>query len=168
MKKILKLIAALLLVVLMAGCADTLNLLDEGLDILDAALTEDTTAVPEQPEETEAPAQIDEDGYYTSKEDVALYLWTYGHLPDNFMTKKEAQALGWSGGNLWKFANGMSIGGDYFGNREGQLPTNVKYTECDIDYQGGSRGAKRIVFAQDCSAIYYTEDHYETFEQLYP
>lgn len=39
-----------------------------------------------------APA-IDEDGSYTTKEDVALYIHTYGHLPGNFITKKEAQPL---------------------------------------------------------------------------
>ena len=38
--------------------------------------------------------QIDEDGSYTTKDDVALYIHTYGHLPDNFITKKDAQALG--------------------------------------------------------------------------
>ena len=44
--------------------------------------------------------QIDEDGSYTTKDDVALYIHTYGHLPDNFITKKDAQALGWPGGSL--------------------------------------------------------------------
>ena len=41
------------------------------------------------------------------------------------------------------------------------------YAECDIDTLGAdSRGAKRIVFSND-GLIYYTEDHYETFELLY-
>ena len=45
---------------------------------------------------------IDEDGTYTSKEDVALYIYTYEHLPSNYITKKEAKSLGWvnSEGNL--------------------------------------------------------------------
>jgi guanyl-specific ribonuclease Sa len=30
-----------------------------------------------------------------------------------------------------------------------------------------SRGAKRIVFSND-GLIYYTEDHYESFELIYP
>ena len=115
----------------------------------------------------EAPA-IDENGTYTSKEDVALYLYTYGKLPDNFITKKEAQALGWPGGNLEPYAPGKCIGGDRFGNYEGLLPSNHKYTECDIDTLGAkSRGAKRIVFSNDCSLIYYTDDHYESFTLLY-
>ena len=55
--------------------------------------------------------QIDEDGTYTTKDDVALYIHTYGHLPDNFITKKDAQALGWPGGSLEPYAPGKCIGG---------------------------------------------------------
>ena len=110
---------------------------------------------------------IAEDGAYTTKEDVALYLHTYGHLPDNFITKKEAQALGWEGGSLAPYAPGMCIGGDHFGNYEGLLPEDRSYTECDIDTLGAdSRGAKRIVFSDD-GLIYYTQDHYKSFELLY-
>ena len=114
-------------------------------------------------------AAIDEDGSYTSKEDVALYIHTYGHLPGNFITKKEAQVLGWSGGSLEPYAPGKCIGGSHFGNYEGLLPEaeGRSYTECDIDTLGaGSRGAKRIVFSND-GLIYYTGDHYESFELLY-
>ncbi len=110
---------------------------------------------------------IDEDGVYTTKEDVALYLHTYGRLPSNFMTKNEARALGWEGGSLEPYAPGMCIGGDRFGNYEELLPTDRTYYECDIDTLGASsRGAKRIVFSAD-GLIYYTEDHYESFELLY-
>ena len=118
--------------------------------------------------ETEQPP-IAENGVYTSKEDVALYIHTYGHLPGNFITKKEAEALGWPGGSLEPYAPGMCIGGSYFGNYEGLLPEKEgrRYTECDIDTLGASsRGAKRIVFSND-GLIYYTEDHYESFELLY-
>ena len=111
---------------------------------------------------------LDEDGWYYSTEDVALYLYTYGELPDNFITKKEAQSMGWDNkkGNLWEVADGMCIGGDYFGNKEGLLPEEDDYTECDVNYEGGFRGAERIVFSDD-GDIYYTGDHYESFEQLY-
>ena len=117
------------------------------------------------------PAPLPEDGAYTTKEDVALYIYTYGRLPDNFITKKEAQALGWSGGSLEPYAPGqcLCIGGNRFGNYEGLLPEakGRTYTECDIDTLGSkSRGAKRIVFSND-GLIYYTEDHYESFELLY-
>ena len=107
------------------------------------------------------------DGSYTTKEDVALYIHTYGCLPENFMTKNEARKLGWEGGGLEDYAPGMCIGGDHFGNYEGLLPEDREYTECDIDTLGkSSRGAKRIVFSED-GLIYYTDDHYESFELLY-
>ena len=113
---------------------------------------------------------LDKDGIYTSKEDVALYVWQYGCLPQNFITKKEAKALGWPGGGLEDYAPGKCIGGDRFGNYEGALPelNGLSYFECDIDTLGaGSRGAKRLVYREDCQIIYYTEDHYETFEVVY-
>ena len=112
---------------------------------------------------------IDEDGWYYSAFDVSLYLYVYGHLPENFITKDEARELGWEGGSVEKFAPGYAIGGDKFGNREGLLPDEAdrQYYECDIDTNGtGNRGAKRIVFSND-GLIYYTEDHYESFRLLY-
>ena len=129
-----------------------------------------TTASASATDAREAEPVLSEDGTYTSKEDVAFYLHTYGHLPSNFITKKEAQSRGWeaSKGNLHKVAPGMSIGGDRFGNREGLLPEQKgrQYYECDIDYEGGSRNAKRIVYSDD-GLIFYTDDHYASFEQLY-
>ena len=111
--------------------------------------------------------ELDPNGSYTTKEDVALYIHLYGCLPDNFMTKDEARDLGWEGGSLEPYAPGMCIGGDYFGNYEGLLPEDRDYTECDIDTLGAdSRGPKRIVFSDD-GLIYYTPDHYESFELLY-
>ena len=116
--------------------------------------------------EQEQEPLIDEDGSYTTKEDVALYIHTYGKLPHNFITKKEAQKLGWSGGSLEPYAPGKCIGGNHFGNYEGALPDG-NYRECDIDTLGKkSRGAKRIIYSDD-GRIYYTGDHYKTFEQLY-
>lgn len=114
-------------------------------------------------------AELAEDGTYTSKEDVARYIYIYGHLPSNFITKKEANNLGWQGGSLEPYAPGKCIGGSRFGNYEGLLPEKDGrvYTECDIDTLGADkRGAKRIVFSND-GLIYYTGDHYESFELLY-
>ncbi len=125
--------------------------------------------VPDQGQEDGAqdPGQaIAEDGSYTTKEDVALYIHTYGKLPPNFITKKAAQKLGWEGGSLEPYAPGKCIGGNYFGNYEGILPEG-NYKECDIDTLGKkSRGAKRIIYSDD-GRIYYTEDHYKSFTQLY-
>lgn len=142
---------------------------EEPIDVVDP-IQPDHPVDPVAPPDDPAPGRdLAEDGVYTSKEDVALYIHLYGHLPDNFITKKEAQALGWEGGSLEPYAPGKSIGGGYFGNYQGILPEapGRKYTECDIDTLGArSRGAKRIVFSND-GLIYYTEDHYETFELLY-
>lgn len=127
---------------------------------------------PSEPSETAVPTEsrsIDRNGSYTTAEDVALYIYTYGELPSNFMTKNEARDLGWDGGSLEPYAPGMCIGGDWYGNYEGMLPeTNGReYHECDINTLGASsRGAERIVFSND-GLIYYTPDHYETFTLMY-
>lgn len=140
------------------------GLLDLG-PVEDAPVAE-AAAQGEGPEDD----SLREDGFYTSKEDVALYIHTFGHLPGNFLTKDKAEDLGWvsAEGNLWKVTDHMSIGGDYFGNYEKKLPQQKgrKYYECDINYNGGPRGAERIIFSND-GLIFYTEDHYNTFEQLY-
>ena len=134
-------------------------------------LPDDDSAVSNLPDDGDdsGAEAIDEDGSFTSKEEVALYIHTYGRLPGNFITKKEAQALGWPGGSLEPYAPGKCIGGSRFGNYEGLLPEKDgrTYTECDIDTLGAeSRGAKRIVFSND-GLIYYTGDHYDSFELLY-
>ena len=112
---------------------------------------------------------LDGKGSYTTKEDVAYYIHIHRCLPDNFITKDEARALGWEGGGLEPYAPGKCIGGDRFGNYEELLPDapGRVWTECDIGTLGkDSRGAKRIVFSND-GLIYYNDDHYESFELLY-
>ena len=113
---------------------------------------------------------VSEDGSYTSRDEVALYVHTYGKLPGNFITKKEAKERGWVAEekNLAEACPGKSIGGDRFYNDDGLLPDadGRCWTECDIDYVCGARGAKRVVFSND-GLVYYTHDHYKSFEQLY-
>lgn len=195
MKKWLSMLLAFLLAFSLAGCtAEDIELAGAVLDIvLEETLEEKAPAAEELPAESEkappateetpqeaetiapeapeSPAEtlLPEDGSYTTKEDVALYIHTYGRLPQNFITKKEAEKLGWPGGSLEPYAPGMCIGGSRFGNYEGLLPEKDgrTYTECDIDTLGAEkRGAKRIVFSND-GLIYYTGDHYESFELLY-
>ena len=135
----------------------------------DAPSDAEADAVSPGESDKSSPAALDEGGEYTSAEDVALYLHLYAHLPRNFITKKDARALGWNGGGLDDYANGKCIGGDRFGNYEGLLPDapGREYHECDIDtLHAASRGAKRIVYSND-GLIYYTEDHYESFILLY-
>ena len=138
----------------------------------DSKKSRKTDAADDSSSDTEDITQIDvdEDETYTSKLEVAAYIYQFGHLPDNFIKKNKAKKLGWvsSEGNLDEVAPGKSIGGDYFGNYEGLLPEEDgrDYYECDIDYTGGFRGSKRIIYSSD-GLIYYTEDHYKTFEELY-
>ncbi len=135
----------------------------------DAPSDAEADAVSPGESDKSSPAALDEGGEYTSAEDVALYLHLYAHLPQNFITKKDARALGWNGGGLDDYADGKCIGGDRFGNYEGLLPDapGREYHECDIDtLHAVSRGAKRIVYSND-GLIYYTEDHYESFILLY-
>ena len=146
------------------------------------------TSKPQQPEEngyeqvytpdntTETEDTENDDNYeivfgesYTAPEAVAAYLYEWEELPPNYITKSEAEKLGWQSnkGNLWEVTDHMSIGGDKFGNREGILPEGENYRECDVNYEGGYRDAERLVYSTDDFDIYYTADHYETFEQVY-
>lgn len=104
---------------------------------------------------------VTEDGLYISRDEVALYIATFHKLPSNYMTKAEADG---HISSIWTPSNKASIGGDVFGNREGLLPYKAGRTfiELDIDYNGGSRGAKRIVYSNDFR-IFYTADHYDSF-----
>ena len=146
--------------------------LETEADVSSIESSEDEEIVSEEAEDEDA-VTVEEDGHYTSKEEVALYIHTYGKLPSNYITKKEAEELGWKkkdgeAGQLHVVAPGMSIGGSKYGNYEGLLPDadGRKYYECDINYVKGNRGAERIVYSND-GLIFYTGDHYETFEQLY-
>ena len=107
----------------------------------------------------------------TAPQAIADYIFEHGELPDNFITKAEAQALGWdsSKNDVSDVAPGKSIGGDRFGNYEGLLPdaSGRTWYEADANYQGGNRGAERIVFSSD-GLVYYTADHYETFTLMSP
>lgn len=193
MKKGLYPYGALVMALLLAltGCGGSVGVIGgedgpTGIYIGDNTFTIDDSDDPEEPAEELPPKEedsgttadgeerlyedglpaIDEDGTYNGAEDVSLYLYTFGHLPENYITKNEARDLGWSGGSVEKYAPGCAIGGDRFGNREGVLPEG-SYHECDIDTIGAdSRGAKRLVYSED-GRIYYTEDHYETFTLLY-
>ena len=145
--KLFSLLLALALI-LMSFCALAEVLVDES-----AAMTDEVYV---------------EYGYdYSTPDEVALYLHAFEELPPNYITKSDARDLGWdsSAGNLWDVAPGCSIGGDRFGNREGLLPKGSWY-ECDVNYEGGYRGAERLLFSED-GMICYSGDHYNSYEVLY-
>lgn len=173
-RRTLSLLLSLFIILSLCSCA-VQNLQNEFEGYVSLSLItgeEETYDAPGESSEEDSlssDAAIDENGTYTSKEDVALYIHIYGRLPSNFITKKEAEDLGWNGGSLEPYAPGKCIGGSRFGNYEGLLPEapGRKYTECDVDTLGASsRGAKRIIFSND-GLIYYTDDHYESFTLLY-
>lgn len=168
LRKVIKWNIAVLLVIALGVSLFGCGVNSADLVTGDAAQTSERAAAEAATESTVQPEKLpDKDGSYTSKDDVAMYLHTYGRLPSNFITKKQAKKLGWNGGSLEDYAPGMCIGGDFFGNYEGLLPEDKEYCECDIDTLGKkSRGAKRIIYSDD-GYIYYTEDHYESFELLY-
>lgn len=185
-KRILALLLALTLLAL-CGCTvrDTVQVMGVSVttlqELADAALSEDTEApesgeqfiiaedpAAEEPEITQTADTVDEHGYYYDAEHVVLYLDAYGHLPENYITKSGARALGWEGGSVEAYREDAAIGGDRFGNREGLLPeeTGRTYTECDINTLGAdSRGAERLIFSND-GLYFYTSDHYASFTEL--
>lgn len=138
---------------------------DATKDAIDAAVEDYNANLGEEVQEPQTDPQVVAYGeYYYDLDNVVLYLDTYGELPENYITKAEARALGWEGGSVEVWQEGAAIGGDTFGNREGLLPDG-DWIECDIDTDGAnSRGASRLVFDLDLGLYYFTDDHYESFE----
>lgn len=159
--RMFKLISVFVLITLLLTSCSSEEMLDSGLNLINSA-NENNDSLENN--------KINEKLETNSKEEVALYIKKYDKLPNNFITKREARELGWVSeeGNLWEVTEGKTIGGDRFGNREGLLPEKEgrKYYECDINYEGGYRGAERIVYSND-GLIYWTEDHYNSFELIY-
>ena len=125
------------------------------------------TGTPAGPTATPIP-----EGPIIDPQSIADYLFAHDMtLPENFITKKEAQALGWDSrvNYVSDVAPGKSIGGDYFGNYEEKLPTGkgIQYHEADCWYTKGKRNAYRVIYSTD-GRVWYTEDHYNTFEELFP
>ncbi|MBQ9513277.1 MAG: ribonuclease [Lachnospiraceae bacterium] len=181
-KRLIALAAAFMLAVSVAGCARTPNPSASQPQAGEETPHPSPAVTPGEetphPSATQTPSpqgegldnvQIDRMGVYDSKEEVSLYLVTYGVLPDNYVTKEEAKRHGWDGGNVEAvMGEGFCIGGDRFGNFEGNLPEGEDYIECDIDTIGyKSRGSRRLVYTKDITAIYYTHNHYDTFETVY-
>lgn len=161
MKKLLGFLLIFMTLFVVTGCSLDMVIGNQGSNVGD---------IQNEQEVVEVQGLIEEDQTYYTVDDVALYINTYGKLPPNYLTKLEALKLGWesSKGNLWEATDKGVIGGDRFGNYEGILPDEEgrKWFECDVNYEGGFRGAERIVYSND-GLIYYTKDHYETFVKLY-
>ena len=172
MRKKLFALAALLLagLLVLAGCGQPETVLG-GVPAPTEFLKVVTAEPAGAPEAEAADPPEEEAGPVTEPQAIADYLFEHGELPENFITKEEAQDLGWDSSRNYvsDVAPGKSIGGDRFGNYEGQLPKakGRKFFECDANYTGGKRGAERIVYSSD-GRVWYTKDHYGTFEELFP
>lgn len=169
-KKYMKIIMSILVIVLSYFGIDLVgdNTQGEVVNQTDQSLTKPIDSTNEQ-HSSQHSSDIDSEGHYTDAQNVKDFIEAFNELPDNYLTKDEAYDLGWEPqkGNLHDVAPGMSIGGDYFGNFENQLPEadGRDYYEADINYDGGHRGAERLVFSND-GLYFYTDDHYETFVEL--
>ena len=177
MQRHLRRLMALLMALLLALSAVTAAVAEDWRDLLrglyglsddydggDAAYEDDgSQEAALTPEDFELPV--------TDPQQIVNYLALFGELPENFITKKEAKALGWDSryNYVGEVAPGKSIGGDRFGNYEGQLPEEKGRTwyECDANYRGRKRGAERVLFSSD-GLYYYTDDHYQTFTEMFP
>ena len=152
--KLTKLIGAILIVLLI--------FLFQNIDLFLEEPVDDTLESVES-------IEVFEEESYSNPYYVAAYIFKFDKLPPNYITKEEAQELGWLSheGNLWEVTENKSIGGNRFYNREGLLPeeSGRKWYECDVNYEGGYRGAQRLVYSND-GLIYYTEDHYESFFEI--
>ena len=185
MRKITKHIAALLFALTLAfglalglsGCTDSpgsssgvSNSASASVSSTSASASSASASSKSPASNTSADIAVEKNGEYTDKDHVALYIHTYGTVPSNYVTKTKARKAGWvnTKGNLWDVLPGKSIGGGGFDNDEGLLPDapGRQWFECDIDYTGGYRNEKRIVYSND-GLVFYTGDHYNTFEQLY-
>lgn len=101
---------------------------------------------------------VNENGNYNTKEEVAAYIHLYNKLPSNYNSNSSYVKKNYNAQDK------LSYGGATFQNREGLLPKAAGRTfiECDIGYTGGSRNALRIVYSSD-GLIFYTSDHYASF-----
>ena len=175
MQRQLRRLASLLLALLLLITAATAAVAEDWRDLLrglyglEDDYDGDETAF-EDGESEELPVREDFELPVTDPQDIVDYLEYFGELPENFITKKEARSLGWDSGlDLSKIAPGKSIGGDYFGNYEEKLPVGkgISYREADCYYTRGKRNAYRIIYSSD-GRVWYTEDHYNTFTELFP
>ena len=169
LKRVLKKMAPFIICLIIAIIAINKNAPDGNVNSQNSQSTQ-TVEAAQTAQPAQTTVEVEEDKTYSSKEEVAAYLHKFNHLPSNYMTKSQAKKQGWDSGDeyLSDALPGVSIGGSKFGNKEKKLPEQEgrQYYECDIDYKKGGRGAKRLVYSND-GLIFYTEDHYETFEQLY-
>ena len=176
MQRTMRRLVALLLAVLLAVSAMTVAAAEDWRSLLRDlyGLSDDGdpgASGEDAPSDGQEPTGFQFELPVTDPQQIVNYLSVYGELPENFITKREAKDLGWDSryNYVGDVAPGKSIGGDRFGNYEGLLPEKKGrvWYECDANYRGRKRGAERVLFSSD-GLYYYTDDHYETFTEMFP
>ncbi len=129
---------------------------------------ENTTSTS-QPDHNPSSSTTTSDGtieQLTEESRVIAYIKENHRLPDYYITKKEAKKQGWipSQGNLCEALPGKAIGGDFFSNRERQLPQGVQYFEADVNFVCGRRNTDRLIYTQQ-GRVWITHNHYKSFEE---
>ena len=170
--KTLKLSIAFLFSAFLAACSTSTVSSDDSDEIERISSVSEKTTSSSSVATKSIYEAVEESGLYTTKDSVAAYLCKFDKLPSNYVGKNEGKSLYESKtGNTfekWNFnpwtTIGVMIGGDVFDNREGLLPSGG-YHEADVDYSAKNRGTKRLIYQSDC-VIYYTADHYESFDKL--
>ena len=98
-----------------------------------------------------------------------MYLMYTQSLPNNYISKTNAIALGWSPkkGTLHSVAPSKTIFGGIYRNKNGKLPSKPgrMWYEADINYVSGYRNHDRILFSSD-GLIFVTYDHYKTYYEI--
>ena len=139
--------------------------------LLTAILLLSACAASASGKKEDRPEVTEESLAMNAAQELADYIDEHGGLPENFIRKKEAEARGWK--TTYRYVgdlgDGITIGGDYFGNYEERLPIvkGRKYYEADCYYQGRQRNEYRLIFSTD-GHYWFTGDHYETFIELFP
>ena len=170
MKKTIRLILTFVSVVALAMALASCVSSQQGSSSSSASSYSSATVISSSKTGSSNNVSVQKNGTYTDKDHVALYIHTYGTVPSNYISKNKARKAGWinTKGNLWDVLPGMSIGGGGYDNDDNMLPDapGRQWFECDIDYHGGFRNEKRIVYSND-GLIYYTGNHYKSFQKLY-
>ena len=153
---------------------ETNSALKDAVSSITSSIANDVSSASQPAEDADTSASeaadvtVTEDGSYTGKDEVAAYLHTSGKLPSNYLTTEAATALGWDGdSDLWAVQSGAAIGGDEYANLAGLLPAadGRSWKQCDVGYNGGTRGPERLVYSSD-GLIYYSPDRFTTFEEI--
>ncbi len=98
-----------------------------------------------------------------------VWLRQYGHLPDYYISKEEAESLGWRPGkNLAHFAPGKMIGGEIYKNKKHVLPeeNGRVWYHCDINYESGKRNNLRLYYSND-GLMFYSPNHLNGQVEVY-